>query len=42
MYPFADAQNGPRMAPVVDDVNVVYMRWDTGTVLEEVELVDTE
>jgi hypothetical protein len=42
MYPFKDAVNGPRMAPVVDDVNVVYMRWDTGTIVEEEEVVDSD
>ena len=29
-----------RMAPVVDDVQVVYMSSDTATVIEEVELVE--
>lgn len=43
MYPFGDAGlTGPRMAPVVDDVNVVYLRWDNGTIIEEEEVVDTE
>jgi hypothetical protein len=42
MYPFAEAQTGPRMAPVVDDVNVVYLRWDTGTIIEEEEVVDSD
>jgi len=32
-------QASPRMAPIVDDVQVVYML-DSGTVIEEVELVD--
>lgn len=38
--PTTDAQTGPRMAPIVDDVRIVYMAWDVVTVLEEVELVD--
>ncbi|MEZ0227773.1 MAG: hypothetical protein ACAI25_04055 [Planctomycetota bacterium] len=42
MYPFKDAITGPRMAPIVDDVNVVYLRWDNGTIIEEEEVVDTE
>ncbi|MEZ0228431.1 MAG: hypothetical protein ACAI25_07375, partial [Planctomycetota bacterium] len=38
--PTTDAQPGPRMAPIVDDVRIVYMPWDVVTVLEEVEIVD--
>lgn len=40
IYPTDDPQPGPRMAPVVDDVRIIYMDWDVATVLEEVELVD--
>ena len=40
IFPTDDPQPGPRMAPVIDDVRIVYMAWDTVTVLEEVELVD--
>jgi len=29
-----------RMTPILDDVQVVYMQWDTAVVIEEVELVD--
>jgi len=32
-------QNMPRMAPIVDDVQVVYLL-DSGAVIEEVEIVD--
>jgi len=29
-----------RMTPILDDVLVVYMQWDSATVIEEVEVVD--
>ena len=29
-----------RMMPILDDVQVVYLRWDTAVVIEEVEVVD--
>ncbi len=38
--PTTDSQSGPRMAPIVDDVRIIYMPWDVVTVLEEVEIVD--
>jgi hypothetical protein len=33
-------QNGPLMAPVVDDVTIVYMPWATATVIQEEEVVE--
>jgi hypothetical protein len=32
--------SGPRMAPVIDDVTVTYMPWDTAIVIEEEEVVE--
>lgn len=32
--------NGPTMAPVVDDVTIVYMPWATATVIQEEEVVE--
>ncbi|HZU95631.1 MAG TPA: hypothetical protein VFF73_02905, partial [Planctomycetota bacterium] len=40
LRPFGDDLSGPRMAPVVDDVSIIYMRWDVNTVIEEEEVVD--
>lgn len=34
------ATDGPKMAPVIDDVTITYMPWDTATVFEEEEVVD--
>jgi len=37
--PVPTSYNGPRMAPILDDVQVVYLT-ESGAVLEEVEVVD--
>jgi hypothetical protein len=33
-------RTGPRMAPIVDDVTMTYMRWDVAAVIQEGEILD--